>query len=268
MADKLFSIEDVCLSSYWSDDENSKLQSRERSCGRGTVTKSKKGKKGCVERKVGQCLQWKARGQCSKGDSCCFGHDKTSTRRLVYGGQRRKGRSSSPAPNSKAATEEGWQNSQKHQATEVKALQTKGARFRALTKKSHVNFGILPCVKTTSLRLEENVSSDMLRLTRSHATSQRREVRKDHSLYWRSPHNCAVSLKTPIRESLFYVKEENWDQIKLSKSTWDKKKFGKERVHGEELSQIVNFMSVVFARQNSRKYHMVTPCTEKDAPAE
>ena len=38
-------------------------------------------------------------------------------------------------------------------------------------KNRHVIFGILPCVKTTSLRLdanlEENVSSDMLRLRRS-----------------------------------------------------------------------------------------------------
>ena len=57
---------------------------------------------------------------------------------------------------------------QKHQATEMKALQPKGATFRAGTKivtTRHVNFGIFPCVKTTCLRLdsnmEENVSSDM-----------------------------------------------------------------------------------------------------------
>ena len=27
-----------------------------------------------MERKVGECSQWKAIGQCSKGDSCCFSH--------------------------------------------------------------------------------------------------------------------------------------------------------------------------------------------------
>ena len=46
------------------------------------------------------------------------------------------------------------------------------------------------------------------------------------------------------------------------------KKFGKERVHREELSQSVNLMSVVLARQNSGKDHMRRPCTKKDAPAE
>ena len=40
---------------------------------RGAVTKSQKGKKAFVERKVGQCFQWKAHGQCSKGDSCSSG---------------------------------------------------------------------------------------------------------------------------------------------------------------------------------------------------
>ena len=49
----------------------------------------------------------------------------------------------------------------------MKALQTKGAKFRAgtnIVKTCHVNFGIIPCVKTTNLRLdvnmEEHVSSD------------------------------------------------------------------------------------------------------------
>ena len=64
-------------------------------------------------------------------------------------------------------------NPQKHQATERKTLQTQGARFSVIIKTvkiRHVNFGILLCVKTTSLRpnayMEENVSSDMLRLRR------------------------------------------------------------------------------------------------------
>ena len=77
-------------------------------------------------------------------------------------------------------------NPQKHQTTKRKALQTKGAKFRAVSKivkLHHVYFGTLPCVKTTSLRpdanLEENVSSDILRLRKSPARSQRKVVRKD-----------------------------------------------------------------------------------------
>ena len=80
----------------------------------------------------------------------------------------------------------GETNPQKHQTTEKNVLKTRGAKFRAVTqivKTRYVNFGILPCVKTTSLRtdacVEENVSSDMLRLRRSPAKSQRKMVRKD-----------------------------------------------------------------------------------------
>ena len=50
-------------------------------------------------------------------------------------------------------------NPRKHQGTEMKALQTKGAKFRAVTKivrTRHVTFGILPCVKTTILRQDAN----------------------------------------------------------------------------------------------------------------
>ena len=68
---------------------------------RGPVTKSQKGRKACVERRVGDCFQWKAHGQCSKGDLCSFSHDKLAQGDLCSG-QRRKGRSSSPAPTSKA----------------------------------------------------------------------------------------------------------------------------------------------------------------------
>ena len=42
---------------------------------RGAVTKSQKGKKAFVERKVGECYQWKANGQCYMEDFCIFRHD-------------------------------------------------------------------------------------------------------------------------------------------------------------------------------------------------
>ena len=86
---------------------------------KGAVTKSQKGKKAYVERKVGECYQWKANGQCSKGDTCSFRHDPASGNRCEA--QRAKGQSSSPAPNSKAKTD--GEIRQKVQATEEKALQ-------------------------------------------------------------------------------------------------------------------------------------------------
>ena len=72
----------------------------------GSVTKSQKRKKACVERKVGECFQWKAHGHCSKGDSCSFSHDIQASGNRGQG-QRRKGRSSSPASHSKAKQTDG-----------------------------------------------------------------------------------------------------------------------------------------------------------------
>ena len=103
---------------------------------RGAVTKSRKG----VERKVGECYQWKATGQCSKGDSCSFSHELATGN--SGGIHRRKG-------NRLTARDK---NHQKNQATKRKALQIKGTRFHADTEIvtiRHVVIGILPYVKTT-----------------------------------------------------------------------------------------------------------------------
>ena len=72
----LSKIEDICKTSFWSDDKKSKLQSEV--VERGSVTKSSKGVKAYVERKVEECFQWKSHGQCYKGDSCSFGHEVAS----------------------------------------------------------------------------------------------------------------------------------------------------------------------------------------------
>ena len=91
---KLFTIEDICKTSYRSDYENSKLQSPKRSCGKRISHQESKVKNAYVERKVGECFQLKVHGQCSERDSCSFSHDELAQGDL-YGGQRRKGRSSS-----------------------------------------------------------------------------------------------------------------------------------------------------------------------------
>ena len=67
---------------------------------RGTATKSRKERKAFVERKVRECYQWKANGQCSKGDSCSFRHDPASGNRCAA--WRSKRQSSSLAPKAKA----------------------------------------------------------------------------------------------------------------------------------------------------------------------
>ena len=70
---------------------------------RGAATKSQTGKKPFVERKVGECLPRISNGQCSTRDSCSLSHELASGN--SGGAQRRKGHSSSPAPNSKAKTD-------------------------------------------------------------------------------------------------------------------------------------------------------------------
>ena len=57
------------------------FRARNEIVGGGAVTKSQKGRKVSVERKVGVCYQWKAIAQCSKGDSCSFIHDRASGNR-------------------------------------------------------------------------------------------------------------------------------------------------------------------------------------------
>ena len=115
-----------------------------------------------------------------------------------------------------------------------------------------------------------SATSDMLRQKESPTKGQRTTVLKDQLRCWRSLYNWVVYLKVLFRENLFRVTKENWDRNTPSnspKALGTKLKFGKERVHREELSKSVRFMCVVFARQNSRNDHMRRPCTKKDAPA-
>ena len=114
-----------------------------------------------------ECFQWKAHRQCFKKET----HVVSGDRLLPH--QNR------------------WvRKTAKHQATERKALQTKGARFRVSYtnfQKPLCKFWLPPCVKNISLRLdpymEEDGFSDMLMLRRSPAKSQRKMVRKDLLLY-------------------------------------------------------------------------------------
>ena len=102
---ELFQIEDICKTSYLSDNEDAQLQGPERNGGERSRNQESK-KKGAaltsVDRKVGECYRWKAIGQCSEGDSCSFSHDRASGNRCD---QRQEGQSSCPAPKAKAQTD-------------------------------------------------------------------------------------------------------------------------------------------------------------------
>ena len=65
---KLLQSEDVSKTSYWSDNEDAQPQSPERNSGKRSSDQESKRKKASVERKVGECYQWKAIGEYSEGD--------------------------------------------------------------------------------------------------------------------------------------------------------------------------------------------------------
>ena len=119
-------------------------------------------------------------------------------------------------------------NPQKNQAIEMKALQTTGAKFRADTETviiRHAVFGILPYVKTASLRLDAHLATnaifDMLRQMRSPARSQRKVVRKDQVTLLRESVQMGC-----VSQDTHAVKFSNgtWHQIKIragSSTLWN-----------------------------------------------
>ena len=134
-----------------------------------------------MERKVGECNQWNAFGQCSKGDSCSFSHDLASGNRCD---QRRGGQSTSLAPKAQAQTD--GKIPQKVQAAEGKFLPAQEARFRAdislreSVRTRRVIIGTLSCVSKTSLNqdahMAKHADSDTWRLMGSPAKSRRKVV--------------------------------------------------------------------------------------------
>ena len=176
------------------------------------VTKSQKEKNAYVERKVAECFQWKANGQCSRGDSCSFSHEPAFGNQ--HEAQRRKGQQSSPAPNSKAKTDG---EKSRQQRSKLFRQKEQNPVLLHILKTHHVIFDIHPNVKITSLRQDADVVTDvifdMLSHRRSPTRSRRKVVLKDQLLYRRRPYSWVVCLKILIRESLFYGKKENWDQI-------------------------------------------------------
>ena len=81
-------------------------------------------------------------------------------------------------------------------------------------------FGILPYVKTTSLRLvahlAKNAFSDMLRRRRSQSRSQRNVVRKDQLLYCRGVYTIGLCVSRFLSE-------------KFSKGTWQQTQIGERK---------------------------------------
>ena len=228
---ELFTIDDSCKTSY------SKLQGLER--WNEDHSPRVKGKKAYIERKAGECFQWKAHGQCSKGDSCSF-----TWHSSLWKQWRR--------PETKGTIVfscipfEGKTDWRRGTKTLKRIRQQRGKLFRQKSeipcrfkfcKTRHVSSGILPCVRITSMNkyvfFATNAISDLSRQKESPTKGQRKEVQKEQLRYWRSLYNWVVCLKNLVRESLFHVNLECWDRNTPSNSPrapgttskfWKKKK--------------------------------------------
>ena len=183
----------------------------------------KKERKPTLRGKWESAFSGKAHGQYSKGDSCSFSHDR-QVQGDLYGGQRRKGRSSSPAPNSKAKTDGGGESLQKHQATEREALQTRNdipCRDQNCQNPSCKLWHPSVCQHYKS---ETGCTFGRTCFFR-HVESEEKPSKKPKKggakgsvALLEEATQLVVSLKFPIRGIQFNVKKENWDQNTPSNS--------------------------------------------------
>ena len=73
------------------------------------------------ERSLGDSWQWKANGQCSKGDSCSFGHDKN-----------KRAKSTQPNPSPRSSTQQSVKNASR--TSSPRGRSPGGRMFRLLCK--------------------------------------------------------------------------------------------------------------------------------------
>ena len=140
----------------------------ERNCGTRSSHQESKRKESLRRGKWESVFSGNTHGQCSEGDSRSFSHEQASGNR--GGGQRRRGQSSSPAPNSKAKTDEGRgkpskESGNKEESSSVKRSKSP-CRFR-ICKNPSCKFWHPPvCQKYKSKKdanMATNAISDMMR---------------------------------------------------------------------------------------------------------
>ena len=197
---------------------------------RGAVTKSQEGRKASVERKVGECYQWKASGQCSKGDSCSFSHDPACGNRRD---QRREGQSSSPSPAPKAQAQTDRKIPSKSSGRRRES--PSGRRGKIPCRyflRSEVYEPVLPCVSITSLNqgahMAKNADSNTLRLMglQQSKKSKKSGVKGSVALVKESIQLGCVSQDSHPRKSIPRKERKLGSNhtVKFSKDTWHHKK--------------------------------------------
>ena len=261
----------------WSDNEDAELQSLERNSGKRSSNQEVKREKASVDRKVWHAVSGKQVDNFQKETHVVSVMIQCLETDVI---RNKKGESSSLAPKAKAQTD--GQIPSKSSGSRGESLSGTRGKIpcrnflgRKYTCPS-CNFSHPPvCLKFKSAsrckygdkcRFFSHVEVDGQPSKKSKKSGGRNPLP-----CWRSSYTWVVCLKITIRENLFYGKKENWNQITPSNSPRVRgttSKFGKERVHREELFKSVNFMSAIRALPDLRKEHKTKRCTKKDAPAE
>ena len=129
------------------------------------------------QRTLGDCWQWKANGQCSKGDNCSFRHD-----------MNKRAKSTQPNPSPRSSTRQNERNASRTRSPRGRSLSEECLDCRArITSKElapihSVNGGTLQNACSTSPRMDADLEKSALmriaRLMNSPAKGLKRMVTK------------------------------------------------------------------------------------------
>ena len=201
---------------------------------RGVTSKTHKEEKSFVERKAGECFQWKANGSCSKGGSCSFRHNTASVNRCKSasdgnassshrptasgnrcGDGRSKEQLSSLAPKSKAKSDVQTSNSRRESPAKRMRIP---CRFGSRCKKTSCNFWhpvVCHHYKTESgCKYGTNCQFRQSDAEEAPSTKSQKEIAKG-----RKKSTLVVYLKIPIQRSRFNGKLETWDRTRQRDTT-------------------------------------------------
>ena len=194
----------------------------------------RKGRNVSAERKVGDCFQWKATGQCSKGDSCRFEpRDSFRSKSIIilfYF------ENADPDWQKKALKK--WQT-KRSKSFKIERRRTVNIFWKESARNRHVIYGNPSHAKMKSLNLDPSmvtvVISDTLRLVDGLVKGQRKVADKEQWPCWKRIFKWYVCPRTIPRGSLFCGTMIDWDRFTQSRSrrprcaTW---KFGKGSIAG------------------------------------
>ena len=139
------------------DLRNKNLGARNGNYERNAVVKNQ-GTKQREQRSLGDCWQWKANGQCSKGDSCSFRHDIN-----------KRAKTTQPNPSSSSSTQQSVRNPSRSRTPGGRSPSGKMGRLasKELAPLHSVKNGILQYACCTSRRMDADLgTSALMRIAR------------------------------------------------------------------------------------------------------